>query len=177
MKAFVIKNKEGKYFARYIATRYNDSDYVEFGTLDDAEMYEKRIGAENTKEFIEKNEYRFHIKDCEVVEITIAEGDLEKQLVEKDKEIKQLKLNYEYQKKVRAEQDKEWSERFEKVCDELERVKKAKNDGLIEVLLKDQRHQICEEIREKAEYKNWSKVVPFVYVIKPELLDQIEKGE
>ena len=40
---------------------------------------------------------------------------LEKQLAEKDKEIKQLKLNYEYQKKVRAEQDKEWSERFEKV--------------------------------------------------------------
>ena len=98
MKAYVIKNKEGKYYIRYIANSYNDSGYVEFGTLDYAAMYEKRIGAENTKEFIEKNEYKFHIKDCEIVEITIAEGDLEKQLAEKDKEIKLLKCEMvEYQ--------------------------------------------------------------------------------
>lgn len=108
---------------------------------------------------------------------------LKQQLAEKDKEIKQLKLNYEYQKKVRAEQDKEWSERFEKVCDELERVKKSKNEGLIEVLLKDQRHQVCEEIREKMcciyDYKNdeylngWNDAMHTVY----DKLDQIEKGE
>lgn len=39
------------------------------------------------------------------------------------------------------------------------------------------RHLVCDEIREKAEYKNWSKAVPFVYVIKPDLLDRIEQGE
>ena len=39
------------------------------------------------------------------------------------------------------------------------------------------RKQICDEIKEKAEYKNWSKAVPFVYVIKPELLDQIEQAK
>lgn len=100
MKAFVIKNKEGKYYKRYF-----DAGYVEF--VDNfcfAELYTKKEGADDTKDFILRNKYRFNIENLEVVEITIAETkhleqdinkSLEQQLAEKDKEIEELK-NYIY---------------------------------------------------------------------------------
>lgn len=86
-KAFVIKNKEGKYYKRYF-----DVGYVEF--VDNfcfAELYTKKEGADNTKDFILRNKYRFNIENLEVVEVTIVEGDLEQQLAEKDKIIETLK--------------------------------------------------------------------------------------
>jgi len=87
---------------------------------------------------------------------------LEQQLIEKDKEIEKLKRYLQL----------EWAftpvRQDGKTFTKLNVIQDFKN--LI-------RKQICDEIREKAEYKNWSKAVPFVYVIKPEFLDQIEKGE
>lgn len=68
-KAYVIKNKEGKYFGYFdgITGKSEFSNkpqkFIMFNTIRNA----KHI----------KN--HFDLKDCEVVEITIAEGDLEKE--------------------------------------------------------------------------------------------------
>lgn len=67
MKAYVIKNKDGRYFAGF--------DRMSLFTIEkditDAVMYRAdrydKIELENAPEF----------KDCEIVEITIAEGDLD----------------------------------------------------------------------------------------------------
>ena len=75
MKAYVIKNKEGKYFV---------TDDIFGENILNAYIWVKEQYA---KLHIGLN----HIKDCEVVEITIAEGDLEKQLAEKDEEIERLR--------------------------------------------------------------------------------------
>ena len=70
MKAFVIKNKEGKYFAGFD----NLNVFVTEKDITNAVIYRadryKKYELENTPEF----------EDCEVVEITIAEGDLEHQI-------------------------------------------------------------------------------------------------
>lgn len=78
MKAYVIKNKEGKYFDRKERV-FCELDYV---------------CCEHIYDFIDDAKCDIDckkLKDCEVVEITIAEGDLEKQLAEKDNEIDNLK--------------------------------------------------------------------------------------
>ncbi|MBO7712058.1 MAG: hypothetical protein J6S85_01110 [Methanobrevibacter sp.] len=109
-KAFVIKNKEGKYWQFF----YNDeSEFVD-------EIYNAFM--HYSKENAEKDIIDFDLKDCEVVEITIAEFDnskreynetikyvettepdkvaeyidnLEQQLAEKGKEIKSLEQQIE----------------------------------------------------------------------------------
>ena len=69
-KAFVIRDKEGKYYSRNLL---NPDNF----------LFENRIVACElfaTKE-IAKFEITFNeLKDCEVVEITIAEGDLSEKL-------------------------------------------------------------------------------------------------
>lgn len=67
MKAFVIKNKEGKYFA---------NRYVQAKKIYNAFIFEDKNDAEQVKG-----------KDDEVVEITIAEGDLEQQLDKAQQEL------------------------------------------------------------------------------------------
>ena len=68
MKAYVIKNKEGRY--------YRESDVgLNFTTiLSNANMYIDKIDAEM---WIKEN---LILKGCKVQEITVAEGDLEKAL-------------------------------------------------------------------------------------------------
>ena len=79
--------------------------------------------------------------------------------------IKEVEQENEQLKQQLAEKDKEIEELKEKLYWTENGVKLA---------LLMERHKVCEEIREKAEYKNWSIRVPFVYVIKPEILDKIE---
>ena len=64
MKAYVIKNKDGKYFV---------TDDIFGENILNAYIWVK-------EQYAKLHIGLSHIKDCEVVEITIAEGDLEKQL-------------------------------------------------------------------------------------------------
>lgn len=83
MKAYAIKNKEGKYFKQCF-----DNGYVDFtDNILFCELYAKRISAEDTVDFILRNKYKFNIENLEIVKITIAEGYLEQQLAEKDKKV------------------------------------------------------------------------------------------
>ena len=89
MKAFVIKNKEGKYFDCWAL------GFVDI--INECTIYQDRQTAENDiKNCIKDDEYLGYKDDCEVVEITIAEGDLEQQLAEKDKEIAFLDKTIDY---------------------------------------------------------------------------------
>lgn len=106
MKTFVIKNKEGK----YCTGEFNKNDeYIFTENLIYAEKYYKDTFAQS-----------FCPKDCEVVEITIAEGDLEQQLAEKDKCIEFLKMSVSFEQ-----------EHKNKALDELKQI----------------RYEICDEIR------------------------------
>ena len=77
MKAFVIKNKEGKYLC-------------DFDFIDGINIFSENIinGIENgvsTYEDCQELLKEYDLKDCEVVEITIAEGNLE----EENKQLKE----------------------------------------------------------------------------------------
>ena len=75
MRVFVIKNKEGKYYKKYFS-----NGYIEFtDNVLDAEMYFKDYGAEDLKDYILRNKYKFNIETLDVVEFTLVEGDLERE--------------------------------------------------------------------------------------------------
>ena len=136
MKAYIIKNKEGKYFGYYDSenNRFEFSNkpkrFIMFNTLRDA----KKI----------KNLWKMN--KCGIVEITIAEGDLkqeienlkddlsrkeslikkwQKQLAEKDKmvDIACGKLvDFEYENKESVHSAQFWKERLESLAkQELEK--------------------------------------------------------
>lgn len=144
MKAFVIKNKEGKYYQ----SCYNQSPFTD--DLFNANKYQYKEEAEK----LLNNSFTL-VDTLEVVEITIAEGDLEhenkqlkEQLAEKDKEIEQLKKNMEF--------------------DTAYYIKELVNV----------RKQVCEEIRElETRYRYDDEKVIEGYFIDKEKLNQIEKEE
>ena len=84
MKAYVIKNNEGLYYTTHL--NYED---IHTEDISEASIYDRKI-ANDIKLFLDKTTCQYGEK-WEVVEITIAEGDLEQQLVEKDKENERLK--------------------------------------------------------------------------------------
>ena len=67
MKAYVIKNKDGKYWQW---TYNNESEFL-------GEIYNAFM--EYSKTRAEKDIVSWQLKDCNVVEITICEGDLEEE--------------------------------------------------------------------------------------------------
>ena len=75
MKAFVIKNKEGKYLR---GTYGKNGEYCWTEDIVDAMTY-------GFNEFVPQP-----IENCMLVPITMVEGDLEQQLAEKDNEISAL---------------------------------------------------------------------------------------
>lgn len=79
MKAFVIKNKEGKYWQWLFNHEPDWEDKLYNGFM----CY--------FKEDAKKSIIQWQLKDCEVVEVTISEGNLEQQLAEKDQRIAELK--------------------------------------------------------------------------------------
>lgn len=191
MKAFVIKNKEGKYHKRGFSCWENIERDGVFNT--GHFYYENKEEAENCI-------VSYGLEDCKVVEITIEEGDLEKQLAEKDKEIETL------------QKEKELDNIFWKQeCDSLQKTLKEKDKEIeylgernfYKVSLKNEewlgvypkniekiiRKQVCDEIREAIktlieerdntltnwEYANgWCQGLQYDMA---KLLDQIEKGE
>lgn len=78
MKAFVIKNKEGKYFAGFDNLDVFETEKdITNAVMYRADRYEK-YELENTPEF----------EGCEVVEVTIAEGDLEQKIAVLERALK-----------------------------------------------------------------------------------------
>lgn len=73
MKAYVIKNKDGKYLD------VCSSDYSHYWTSIDFAHYFRYLTNHDPKQEAEDFKNRKY-PDCEVVEITIAEGDLENKL-------------------------------------------------------------------------------------------------
>lgn len=75
MKAYVIKNKEGKYFDK-VNSFFCRLEYAWciFYTIEEANYYIDYYG----------------LKDCEVVEITIAEGDLEHRIAVLERALKDI---------------------------------------------------------------------------------------
>ena len=173
---YVIKNKEGKYFSGFDKQSivHFDCDNIVNAIKYSADKYElqeiKSVSA---------------FEDCEVVEITIAEGDIEKeierlnkelqwyeqgnqevnesllqQLAEKDKEIEKYR-NGEYISAITAKKSFEMRDEFEKQI----------------------RKQVCDEIRKKLElHCEYIRTKDFVgwYLSESKigvLIDQIEKGE
>ena len=66
-KAFVIKNKEGKYWQW---TYNEESEFVD-------EIYNAFM--HYSKHQAEKDIESWELKDCEIIEVTVAEGDLEEE--------------------------------------------------------------------------------------------------
>lgn len=142
MKVYVIKNKERKYLQLY-------NDDPEF----DDEIYNAFMYY--SKKSAEKDIVLLGLKDCKVVEITIAEGDLEEELAEKDKEIKSLKQQIE--------------NNHRDYVSELAYYTAEEN-------IKEIRKQVCDEIRDKVDSIVWDDAET-VYNDIHKILDQIEKGE
>lgn len=158
MKAFVIKNKEGKYLA------VSSSNYEHYWTTIDFAHYFRFLGGTHDAKQ-EAEEFRnTRYPECEVVEITIAEGDLEKELAEKDKRIDELEQEREFMleevknratcglcEKLENEQIKELNEQLAEKDKEIEKLSSALDYW--ENNLPNQRQaikkQVCEEIREK----------------------------
>ena len=110
MKAYVIKNKEGKYWQWL----FNDEpDWEE-------ELYNAFL--HYSKEDAKRNIIDWQLKDCEVVEITIAEGDLEQQLADKEVKIEVLERDADNLYRTLEEANEELADKDK----EIERLKKIK---------------------------------------------------
>lgn len=179
MKAYVIKNEEGKYLTGFYLKDGESEPAFDTKDLTQALLYN------------EEN-YVFYADLDEPVEITIAEGDLEHQLAEKEKEIETLK------KKLKSTQIVNDSfldivqnhKNFNNVVNEvLLQVKPIKlrtqiaNDFFRLIAAKEQqiRHQVCQEIRDRFIYVAHTKKIADNYSIGShslnDFLDQIEEGE
>ena len=147
MKAFVIKNKEGKYWCGndiFSETIDISKTYI----CEDFDFISKVVISTGLREGL-------FTTNCEVVEITIAEGDLEQenkqlkeQLAEKDEEINKLQ-----QMAIIDMQTKE----------------------ILELQVATIRKQICEELRNKVGVYN-GMISNVEELLKfREILDQIEQ--
>ncbi len=155
MKAFAIKNKEGGYS---FAGGSFSKDLCISSCYETIEQCQKVI------------DY-YELKDCEPVEITIAECNLELELTKKDKEIEKLHKALDSQK------------RHIDIIEQPFRGRGTKRTG--NVILDFElsiRKQVCDEIREKLPYFEYSfqePEVPRVNVIEIRdiefILDQIEQ--
>ena len=143
MKAYVIKNKEGQYFVGYdLLINKNIFTY----DISKAILTSNKTCEELLKEY--------DLKDCEVVKITIAEGDLEK-------EIEQLNKYLEL----------DWAMTPQRMDGKSMTKRK-----IIENWRKESRKQVCEEIRDYIHSRE-CKVEGMEFIWLLSKLDQIEKGE
>ena len=107
MKAFVIKNKEGK----YLGVSSNNYEHY-WTTIDFAHYFRFLSGTHDAKQ--EAEEFRDgRYPDCEVVEITIAEGDLEKEIEhwhnlfkQKEQQFQSVRERYHLLNRLQANYDK-----------------------------------------------------------------------
>lgn len=176
MKAFVVKNKEGKYLYEYGYCNFGDNiSYVH--------VEEDRKELENLLE-----NYKLVLGDCEVVEITIAEGDLEQE----NKQLKERIQNILEGKEIPAICAKKYEEYEEQLAEKDKEINKLQQMAIIDMQTKEIlelqvatiRKQVCDEIREKLPYYEYSfqePEVPRVDVIEIRdiefILDQIEQAK
>ena len=185
MKAFVIKNKEGEYLEEG-KDMYGEDTIIWHKDIVYADIYSSKGIAEMKLEPF----YR----DCEVVEVTIAEGDLEQQLDKAEQELAFYedeiknrgtcglceKLENEQIKKL-EQQLKEKDKKIEKLDIMIKTL--PNHDAEIEQLI---RKQVCGEIKEymAKEYGISVEDMPTYYhslawSVKDiyELLDRIEQAK
>ena len=149
MKAFVIKNKDLYKTTNSRLWTKDISKCAKWDTFAKARQYLKGC-------------YLNNMKDCEVVEITIAEGDLEQQLAEKDKEIEELKEHIKFLE----------NKCLNEINVKLVTVTKEKMQQI--------RKQVCDEIRkleERFRYDDETNMVIKGYFVDKDFLNQIEKKE
>lgn len=138
-KAFVIKNKEGKYFD-YWAACFADE-------LDVTCIY---LEKEQTK----KDIVSCDLKDCEIVEITIAEGNLEQ-------ENKHLKRLLDAKEKIETnsikgfkklnEENKQLKERIEELESQFDYECECNKDF---VACQNENERLKEQLTEQIDYKD-----------------------
>lgn len=154
-KAFVIKNKEGKY--------PDDTQFQPFFTTKDIC---KTTLYKNFEEAQKARRSEFY----KVVEITIAEGGLENELAEKDKEIEKLHKALDSQKRHIDIIEQPFRGRATK------RTGDVYKDFVLEI-----RKQFCDEIREKLGMNQYNTCENTVFDVHydelKEILDQIEQAE
>ena len=119
----------------------------------------KKIDVNKYDEMKNQSDYweiEFNKKDLECTE-------LKQQLADKDKEIEKLR--------------KEATEEIEFLHKQYDRCDRVRKKAVKQ--LKDQRHQICEKIRQSAIFSGLIRDDDEigVYTIEKDVLDQIEKGE
>lgn len=118
MKCYGIKNKDGKYISKF-----HNYDYRKIKGEQKQTSYTSEIcNAMLFKDY--ETATLGCCSDMEVVEISILEGDAEKQLEQKDKEIKRLLKNAQLRKKAYNAKYKQFQEKREqeirhKICDEI----------------------------------------------------------
>lgn len=197
MKAFVIKNKEGEYLEEG-KDRYGEDTIIWHKDIVYADIY-------SSKEIAEMRLEPFY-RGCEVVEVTIAEGDLETyidklqeerdfEVIDKTLIVKQLNDPNQY---VNRE---DYIKLEQRLAQKDEKIKSLQNQLVIwqvgnkianqysqEILEKYQqklqelelqiRHQVCDKIRHFDLMINKQGISYTEYVTKLlELLIDIEKGE
>lgn len=175
MKCYVIKNKDGEYLQYFDA----DSDDIEFTTdLTLAMLYDKN----------EMNIMKKAYQEFNFVEVTMSEGDLEKQLEEKDREIKQYQeraiIDMNYKEMLELQLDKADKEIIElrRDVDEAIYDRDAKVDLYVREI-KHMRQRVCEEIRKQFDneyywcYGDNHNNIVIAQEDFYKFLEQIEKGE
>lgn len=96
MNAYVIKNKKGKYLSRYTNYDYRCSENDRKNICWTNNKTNIRLMSENGAKYTLKE---LNLEDCEIVEITITEGNLEvnQKAIECLKELKEkLKMHCDY---------------------------------------------------------------------------------
>lgn len=175
MKAYVIKNKEGKY------CQITFNGCITFvSELCSAYIYHSKQGAEG----IIKG-HKHQLEDCQVVEITIAEVDnSKKEYNETSKYVDMLnKEIYELQNENLKQQLTEKDKEIEELKDKLKRTENAHHQEVkehLEYYNADQKylhHQVCEEIMNYLRNNGFKYTSLVSYNLVKQALDQIEKGE
>lgn len=189
-KAFVIKNKEGKYLA------ISSNGYEHYWTDDIFHSYRFIPLSESHDIEAETEEYRdIHYPDCEVVPITIVEGDLEQENKQLKEQHDLLIDGFQKERENLCKQIKQESDARERFVEKVKQLKEelAEKDKEIEklnLMIKTLpnhdtemeqliRKNVCDKIREKLQMDkdntcgNTAFCVYYDYL--KEVLNQIEK--
>lgn len=183
MKAYVIKNKEGLYYTTHL--NYED---IHTEDISEASIYDRKI-ANDIKLFLDKTTCQYGEK-WEVVEITIAEGDLEQEIEELKTRISELEDKDWYEKcisqleeqndkliKERDEIQKELETSVDYWKNEVFKKMEVKLTGVTKEKIQEIRKQVCDEIRNSIEVAKLRYMWEGKSLEISKILDKIEKGE
>lgn len=161
MKAYVIKSNNDEFYLS------NSPFYKWTNDFCEARIETDRKDMEQILDQV----YR-RLCNGKIVEITITENDLEQQLAEKDKEIERLKQCVMSREQVEAI-----------LKPEIADLTKQLTKEITPIIMKKCRHQVCDEIRERArllyhyQNNNGEKETVLTQTELFDVLQQIEKGD